>query len=150
MVSACFLIKIFLILPLACCSCHTAHPVMKIHLSTTTIIHSLLLLLKLAHFLTDDHALRDRTDRLFTFLCMDSKQSPDTLTNSTSALHLGLFRNRESQICQQNKFVEGQTIYNSSQKLTLHCRACSRYCFIFTQFVDLQLVELHLEACSIN
>ena len=63
---------------------------MTIHLLTTTVVHSLLLFLKLPHLLADRHTLWDRTDRLLALLRMDTEQRPDALTNSTAALVLDL------------------------------------------------------------
>jgi hypothetical protein len=61
-----------------------------IHFLSPTIVHSLLLFLQLTHFLADHHALWNRTNRILTLLSMDSKQSPDSFTDTASSLNLCL------------------------------------------------------------
>mmetsp|Transcript_3872 Transcript_3872/g.10916 ORF Transcript_3872/g.10916 Transcript_3872/m.10916 type:complete len:576 (+) Transcript_3872:401-2128(+) len=59
---------------------------MAVHLESASVIHSLLLLLKLSHLVANGRALRDRAGHVLAFLRMDSEQSPDPLADAASAL----------------------------------------------------------------
>lgn len=66
-----------------------SHPV-PVHLQPTTVIHSLLLPLKLAHFFSDCHTLRNWTNGFLALLGVNSKQSPDAFTDFAPPLYFSL------------------------------------------------------------
>jgi hypothetical protein len=80
---------------ISCTLIELGHPV-SVHLEPTTIVHSLLLPLKLAHPLPDCHTLRNRANRFLTLLCVNSKQSPDPLTDLTPPLDFNLSQQDET------------------------------------------------------
>jgi len=70
---------------------HTAsliEPHVSVHLKTASVVHSLLLLLKLAHLLANSCALRNRTVIVLALLRMDAQKGPDSLAYSTTSLNL--------------------------------------------------------------
>jgi hypothetical protein len=71
---------------------------MPVHFKSATIVHRLLLLLKLTHLFANSRALRNGANRILTFLGVNTEKRPDTLTNSTTALNLDLTHPRMLQV----------------------------------------------------